>query len=95
MYEIKNIEKVTLILPIMSISLFLQPNIYLMKGTAQNNLRKHGEALETLTEGLDYLVDDPITEAEFMGQLSLAHKGLGNNKKATEFEKKAIELRSN
>lgn len=72
----------------------LQPSIYLMKGTALNNLRKHGDALEVLTEGLDYLVDDPETEAAFMDQLSLAHKGLGNNKKATEFENKAIELRS-
>ncbi len=77
------------------LSLFpLQPEIYLMKGIAQNNLRKHGDALETLTEGLDYLVDDPQTESEFMDQLSLAHKGMGNNKKASEFEKKAIELRS-
>ena len=72
----------------------LQPSIYLMKGTALNNLRKHGDALEILAEGLDYLVDDAQTEADFMDQLSLAHKGLGNNKKATEYENKAIELRS-
>ena len=65
-----------------------------MKGIAQNNLRKHAEAIETLTEGLDYLVDDPEAEADFMDQLSLAHKGMGNNKKATEFENRAIELRT-
>ena len=76
------------------ISLFpAQPYVYLMKGTALNNLRKHGEAIETLEEGLEYLVDDPEMESQFMEQLSLAFKGMGDNKKASEYYNRAMEMK--
>ncbi len=76
------------------ISLFpAQPKIYLMKGMALNSLRKHDEAIEALEEGMEYLIDDPELEAEFLEQISLGHKGKGDNKKATEYYNRALEIR--
>lgn len=70
-----------------------QPYLYLMKGTAQIQLRKNAEAVETLQEGLEYLIDDPDLEYRFMEQISLAHKAMGDNKKATEYYNKAQEIK--
>ena len=76
------------------LSLFpAQPRIYLMKGKALNSLRKHDDAIETLEEGLDYLIEDPDLEAEFLEEISLGHKGKGDNKKATEYYNRALEIR--
>ena len=71
-----------------------QPFIYLMNAVALNSLRKYSNAIEILNTGLDYLVDDDKLKSQFMEQLSLSYKGLGNNKKATEYYNQAIELRN-
>ena len=71
-----------------------QPIVYLMNGVALNNLRKYNEGIKILETGLEYLVDDNKLESQFMEQLSLSYKGLGENKKATSYYKKAIELRN-
>jgi len=71
-----------------------QPFVYLMNGVALNNVRKYNEAMTILNTGLEYLVDDNKLESQFMEQLSLSYKGLGENKKATNYYKKAIELRN-
>lgn len=70
-----------------------QPYLYLMKGIAQIQLRKNSEAIETLQDGLEYLIDDSDLEYRFMEQISLAHKAMGDNKKATEYYKKAQEIK--
>jgi tetratricopeptide (TPR) repeat protein len=76
------------------ISLFpAQPYIYLMKGSALNQLRKYDQAIETLEEGLEYLVDDPGMESEFLEQISLGFKGMGDNKKASEYYNRALEMK--
>lgn len=76
------------------ISLFpAQPYIYLMKGSALNQLRKYDQAIEALEEGLDYLVDDPGMESQFLDQISLGYKGLGDNKKASEYYNRALEMK--
>jgi len=71
----------------------VQPFIYLMNGIALNSLRKYKDAILTLGTGLDFLVDDFKMEAEFMEQLGLSYKGLGQNKKASEYYNKAVDLR--
>jgi tetratricopeptide (TPR) repeat protein len=71
-----------------------QPFLYLMNGVGLNNVRKYRDAIDILNTGLEYLVDDKELEAQFMEQLSLSHKGLGENKMATSFYKKAMELRN-
>ena len=70
-----------------------QPYVYLMNGVALNSLRKYKEAIEIMTIGLEYLIDDSIMESQFMEQFSLSYKGLGQNKIATTYYKKAIDLR--
>ena len=70
-----------------------QPYIYLMKGSALNQLREYDKAIETLEEGLEYLVDDPGMESQFMEQISLAFKGMGDNKKASEYYNRALEMK--
>lgn len=76
-----------------AISLYpAQPYVYLMNGVALNSLRKYKEAIEKLEIGLEYVIDNKI-EAQFMEQLSLSYKGLGQNKIATTYYKKALDLR--
>ena len=70
-----------------------QPFLYLMNGVALNSIRKYRDAIEILNSGLEYLVEDNELEAQFMEELSLSYKGLGENKTATFYYKKAMELR--
>jgi len=72
-----------------------QPFLYLVKGVSLNNLNQYKEALEILTFGLDYLIDDVIMESDFYMQISFAYKGLGDESKATEFKEKAAVLNKN
>jgi len=76
------------------LSLFpAQPFLYLMNGKALNSLRKYNEAKQTLEEGLDYIIDDDSLKADIFEEMSLSHKALGDNKSASEYYKRAIELR--
>ncbi len=70
-----------------------QPFVYLMNGTALNSIRKYKDAVLILGTGLDFVVDDFEIEADFMDQLGLSYKGMGENKKATEYYNKAVDLR--
>lgn len=76
------------------LSLFpAQPYLYLMNGRAQNSLRKHQEAIEILEEGIDYIIDDKEMESLFYEELSLSYKAMGNNKKATEYYNRSLEIK--
>ncbi len=70
-----------------------QPFLYLMNGRALNSLRKSNEALGVLEEGLDYIIEDDQLKSAFYQELSLSYKALGNNKMATEYYNKAMELK--
>lgn len=70
-----------------------QPYLYLMNGRALNSLRKNNEALAVIEEGLDYIIEDDKLKSSFYEELSLSYKALGNNKMATEYYKKAMELK--
>ena len=63
--------------------------LFLMTGTAQNKLAEYKQAEASLMEGLDYLIEDPVTEKEFYLQLAEAYKGLMEPQKASEALKKA------
>lgn len=76
------------------VSLFpAQPFLYLMNGRALNSLRKNNEALAVLEEGLDYIIEDDQLKSAFYQELSLSYKALGNNKMATEYYNRAMELK--
>lgn len=72
-----------------------QPFLYLMHGRALNQLRKYEEAIKSLEDGLDYLIDDDVMKVDFLNEISLSYKGLGNNKMASKFYNEAIKLKGN
>ncbi len=70
-----------------------QPFVYLMNGIALNSLRKYKDAVLIFGTGLDFVIEDYSLEADFMDQLGLSYKGMGQNKKAVEYYNKAVDLR--
>ena len=66
-----------------------QPMVYLMNGKALNTLNKHQEALETLQNGIDFVIDDKKLSAKFYKELGKAYQGLGNKKEADRYFKRA------
>ena len=66
-----------------------QPFVYLMNGKALNTLNKHQDALETLQNGIDFVIDDKKLSAKFYKELGKAYFGLGNKKEADKYFKKA------
>lgn len=71
-----------------------QPLLYLIHGTVLNKTGAFSEAVEILTFGLDFIIDDRLMQADFYVQLSVAHKGLNNEDKASEYELKATKLKT-
>ena len=70
-----------------------QPLVYLMNAKALNQRKEYRGALDILQNGLDYIVDDVVLEANFYEQMSLCYKGMSQNIKASQFYNKAIALR--
>ena len=69
-----------------------QPVLFLLQGIALNQLEEYREAIEILTFGLDYLIDNPRMEIDFYTQLKMAHKELGEEEKSAEFSRKVEAL---
>lgn len=70
-----------------------QPYLYLMNGRALNSLRKYEEALSILENGLDYLIDDDEMKGDFMLEMSLSFKGVGNNKMSSQYYQEGLKLK--
>lgn len=70
-----------------------QPILYLINGTVLNQTREFKQAEEILSFGMDFLIDNPVMEADFYQQLVLAYTGLNETAKASEFEKKLAEIK--
>ncbi len=45
-----------------------QPYLYKMNGFASNKLGKYNEAIDVLTLGIDFVIDNTILEADFYEQ---------------------------
>ncbi|OEY71310.1 tetratricopeptide repeat protein [Salegentibacter salarius] len=69
-----------------------QPVLFLLQGIALNQLEEYREAIEILTFGLDYLIDNPRMEIDFYTQLKMAQKELGEEEKSAEFSRKVEAL---
>lgn len=69
-----------------------QPIVYLIRGVALNNLKEFNKALEILSFGLDYVIENKKMEADFFEQISIAYQGMGNSDKAREFQDKASQI---
>ncbi len=72
-----------------------QPIFYLANGVSLINLDKSQEAIEILTQGIDYVIDDQKMESDFYKQISAAYQKLGDATKASEYQQKAIQLQKN
>ena len=70
-----------------------QPSVYLMHAKALNKLKKYSKAITTLQNGIDYVIDNYTIEAHFYEELSLAHKGLGENVESSKYYNLALETR--
>ena len=71
----------------------VQSLMYLMNAKALNQNKNFKKAIEQLTNGIDFVIDDNNLEADFYEELSISYKGLGNQKEATKNKNKAIALR--
>ncbi len=69
-----------------------QPILYLIRGVALNNLKEFSKAEETLSFGLDYVIENKKMEVDFYEQLAIAYYGLGNSVKARESQDKANQI---
>ncbi|WP_456421039.1 tetratricopeptide repeat protein [Lutibacter sp.] len=71
-----------------------QPYLYKINGFALNKLKKYNEAIDVLTLGIDFVIDNTIMEADFYEELSKSYKGLNDTNKALKFMQKATDLRN-
>lgn len=71
-----------------------QPFVYLMYGISLNKSQNFKEAIDVLSSGLDFIVDDRILQAEFYDQLAISYDGLKQIQKGKESRSKAVQYRS-
>lgn len=69
-----------------------QPYVYLMNGKANNLKKDYNKALESLQNGIDFVIDDKKMELNFYLEIANANNGLGNIKEANKYTKKALKL---
>lgn len=69
-----------------------QPVLYLLNGVSLNKLDKPNEAITTLNDGIDYIIDDNKMLSDYYKQLNIAYIKIGNTTKAGEYAKKADKL---
>jgi tetratricopeptide (TPR) repeat protein len=71
-----------------------QPYSYLMHGKSLQIQSKFQQAMTILESGIDFVIDNPILEANFYEILAKVHDGLGNTTKAQEYRNKAKKLKA-
>lgn len=65
-----------------------QPIVYLMNGKALNNNKEFKKAIESLQNGIDFVIDDKNLENRFYSELVKAYKALGDAKNVDKYQKK-------
>ena len=70
-----------------------QAFVYLMYAKAQNQNNNFKIAIEQLTNGIDFVIDNNKLEADFYDELAKSYTGLGNSKEAIKSKNKALALR--
>ena len=69
-----------------------QPFVYLMNGKALNNSKQYKKALQSLQNGIDFVIDNNEIEAKFYLEMAKSYKKLNNTKKAKSFTNKASKI---
>lgn len=70
-----------------------QPLLYKLQGFALNKLKKYNEAIDVLTIGIDFVIDNIEMEVDFYNQLIISYEGLNNKKEALKFQQKVEQLK--
>ncbi|TCP27863.1 hypothetical protein EV195_10122 [Tenacibaculum skagerrakense] len=65
-----------------------QPIVYLMNGKALNKNKQFKKAIESLENGIDFVIDDKSLENRFYNELIKAYKALGDDKNVHKYQKK-------
>lgn len=65
-----------------------QPFVYLMNGKTLNKQNSYKKAIESLKNGIDFVIDNAKVEAKFFKELIKAYNGIGDTKNAKKYEKK-------
>lgn len=69
-----------------------QPVFYLVNGVSLIQLEKAKDAIDILSLGIDYVIDDVKMEADFYKQIGEAYLKTGNEKKGAEYLEKSNKL---
>lgn len=70
-----------------------QPLVYLQYGKALNHQNEFQKALNSLKNGLDFVIDESM-EIDFYTEIAKAYKGLGNTIEEKKYLQKATNLKS-
>ncbi|WP_378180354.1 tetratricopeptide repeat protein [Aquimarina sp. SS2-1] len=70
-----------------------QPILYLVNGVSLMNLNKYEEAIDILSIGMDYIIDDSKMESDFYNQIGEAYLKMGNQLKASEYKERSVQLK--
>jgi tetratricopeptide (TPR) repeat protein len=70
-----------------------QAFVYLMNAKAQNQHQNFKKAIEQLTNGIDFVIDNKMLEADFYDEMAKSYTGLGNKKEAIKNKNKALAIR--
>ncbi len=70
-----------------------QPLLYLVSGVALLNLEENEQAVEVLTTGMDFIIEDDKMESDFYEQIANAYTKIGDAVKAGKYKAKAVELK--
>ena len=69
-----------------------QPFVYLLNGKALNKNNQFKKALQSLQNGIDFVIDDTKIEAEFYLEMAKSYEKLNNSKKANSYKNKAAKI---
>ena len=72
-----------------------QAELYLLNGKALLSLQKHEEALESLSMGVDFVIDNTKLEADFYTEMAKTYEALGDLEKSAEYSEKSSQLQKN
>jgi len=70
-----------------------QPFVYFMNGKALNNNKQYKKALESLENGIDFVIDNIALEKQFYLEMITSHKGLGKKKEVNKYRQKIVKLK--
>jgi tetratricopeptide (TPR) repeat protein len=70
-----------------------QPILYQLNGYALNKLKKYNDAIDVLTIGIDFVIDNNEMELNFYNQLIISFEAINNTKEVLKYKQKAAQLK--